>query len=213
MSAQNHLVDELSAEGVLLSPAIIDAFRAIDRRDFVSEGMEAEAYLNIPLPIGEGQTISQPYTVAFMLELLQPHTGENILDIGSGSGWSTALLAHIVGESGHVTAVEIIPSLCEMGKDNVGKYSFLAKGIAEMHCLSGLEGYSKRAPFDKIIAAAAGETVPHAWLDQTKVGGRIVMPIDSRILRLVKKSETKWERYDYAGFAFVPLVSKTNQGS
>jgi protein-L-isoaspartate(D-aspartate) O-methyltransferase len=206
MTSQNHLLDELIAEGVLRTPAIIAAFRAIDRRDFVREEMEAEAYLNIPLPIGEGQTISQPLTVAFMLELVQPQTGENILDIGSGSGWQTALLAHIVGDKGHVTAIEIRPELCEWGQQNVAKYDWLAKGIVEMHCMSGLGGYPKRAPFDKIVAAAAGETIPDSWLEQIEVGGRIVTPIGSSVLQLIKKSDTEWERHDHPGFAFVPLV-------
>lgn len=202
----NRLVDELVAEGALQTPAIIEAFRAVDRRDFVREEMAGEAYVNMPLPIGEGQTISQPLTVAFMLELLQPQAGENILDVGAGSGWQTALLAHIVGAGGHVTAIEIVPALCEWGRQNVAKYDFLGRGIVEMHCMSGLGGYSERAPFDKIVAAAAGEHVPEAWFKQTKVGGRIVTPIGSSVLLLIKKSESQWERHDYPGFAFVPLV-------
>jgi protein-L-isoaspartate(D-aspartate) O-methyltransferase len=207
MTNQNHLVDELIAEGVLRTPVIIDAFQAIDRRNFVRKEMEAEAYLNVPLPIGGGQTISQPLTVAFMLELLQPQPGENILDIGSGSGWQTALLAHIVGGTGHITAIEIIPELCAWGQQNVARYGFLEKGLVEMHCMSGLGGYPERAPFDKIVAAAAGETVPDAWLEQTKIGGRIVTPVGSSVLQLLKKSETEWERHDHPGFAFVPLVN------
>lgn len=211
MSKKDQLVEELIADGVLMTPAIIEAFRAVDRHDFVREELQDEAYINAPLPIGEGQTISQPLTVAFMLELLQPAAGENILDVGSGSGWQTALLAHIVGKTGHVTAIEIIPSLCEWGKQNVAKYNFLEKGIVEMHCMSGLGGYPERAPFDKIIAAAAGETVPEAWLAQVKVGGRIVVPIGSSVLQLIKKSDDppagEWERHDHPGFAFVPLVA------
>lgn len=207
MSTSDDLVDGLLAEGVLRTPVIIDAFRAIDRRDFVLEELEVDAYLNIPLSIGEGQTISQPYTVAFMLELLQPQVGDSILDIGFGSGWQTALLAHIVGESGHVTAIEIIPGLCETGKENVGKYTFIEKGTVEMHCISGLKGYTDNAPYDRIIAAAdAGVNVPKEWLEQTKVGGRIVVPVGSSLMLLIKKSVDNWEREDYPGFVFVPLV-------
>lgn len=206
MTPYEQLIEEVIAEGVLRTPLIIDAFRSIDRHDFVREEMESEAYYNIPLPIGGGQTISQPLTVAYMLELLQPRKGENILDVGSGSGWQTALLAYLVGEHGHITALEIIPELCEWGRQNVAKYNFITKGIVETHCMSGLGGYPKRAPFEKIIAAAAGETVPDAWLEQTKVNGCIVMPVGSSILQLVKKSAVEWERYDHPGFAFVPLV-------
>lgn len=221
MSGYQELVDELIAIGVLETPAIIDAFRVIDRRDFVRGAEQADAYLDTALPIGSGQTISQPYTVAFMLELLQPRAGDNILDIGSGSGWQTALLAHIVSEGGTrpclpreaskrrcgVTAIEIIPELCEWGRQNVAKHGFIEHGIVEMHCRSGLEGYPEWAPFDKIIAAAAGETVPEAWLAQTNVGGRVVAPVGSSILQLIKRSETAWERHEHPGFAFVPLVS------
>lgn len=207
MTNHDRLIDELIAAGVARTPAIIEALWAIDRRNFVRPEMAADAYLNVPLPIGEGQTISQPLTVAYMLELLQPQAGQNILDIGSGSGWQAALLAHLVGDTGHVTALEIIPELCAWGRHNVAQYGFIEKGIVEMHCMSGLGGYPKRAPFDRVIAGAAGETVPPAWLEQTDVGGRIVAPVGSSVLQLIKKSDTEWERQDHPGFAFVPLVS------
>jgi protein-L-isoaspartate(D-aspartate) O-methyltransferase len=206
MNEHTRLVQELIDVGVLRTPAIIAAFQAIDRGGFVRDEMAGEAYVNAPLPIGQGQTISQPYTVAFMLELLQPEPGHNILDVGSGSGWQTSLLAHIVGRKGHVTALEIVPELCEWGRENVARHNFLENGIVEMHCMSGLYGYPERAPFDRIVAAASGEMVPEAWLKQLKVGGRIVAPVGSSILQLIKKSESEWERNDHQGFAFVPLV-------
>lgn len=209
---------------------------AIDRRDFVRDELLDEAYADGPLPIGRGQTISQPSTVAFMLELLQPQAGHNVLDIGSGSGWQTSLLAYLVsqkakpadlagespklGGAGHVTALEIIPDLCEWGRQNVAKYNYIKKGIVEMHCQDGRGGYPARAPFDRIIAAAAlqgeprsaeraaGEEVPEAWLAQTKIGGRIVTPIGWSVWLLIKKSETDFERREYPGFAFVPLVGR-----
>lgn len=207
------LADELIADGVLRTPVLIEAFRAIDRIDFVTPDLRGEAYANIPLPIGQGQTISQPWTVAFMLELLQPQAGERILDVGSGSGWQTALLAQVVGTAGvsgtagTVIGLEIIPELCAMGKANVGKYSFVEKGTVTIHCLSALDGFRAAAPFDKIIAGAAGETVPVAWQEQLAVGGKIVTPIGSSVLLLIKKSSTEWEREEHPGFAFVPLVA------
>ena len=91
-----YLIKELMAEGILKTPSIIEAFEKVDRKDFVPEELKDKAYLNTPLPIGYGQTISQPLTVAFMLELLQPQAGDKVLEIGSGSGWQTALLAHMV---------------------------------------------------------------------------------------------------------------------
>lgn len=212
MHRYEKLINTLIAQGVLRTPRIIDAFRAIDRRDFVRPDLAGEAYANIPLPIGEGQTISQPYTVAFMLELLQPKPGDTILEIGSGSGWQTALLAHIVGQAGRVIALEIVPELCDWGRQNVTKYNFINSGIVEMHCMSGLGGYLESAPYDHLIAAAAGEMVPPAWQAQVRVGGSIVTPIGSSILQLIKKSDDPpaggWERHDHPGFAFVPLVSQ-----
>ena len=201
------LADELIADGVLSTPVLIEAFRAIDRIDFVGPDIQGEAYANTPLPIGQGQTISQPWTVAFMLELLQPQAGEKILDVGSGSGWQTTLLAQVVGEQGTVVGLEIIPELCAMGKANVKKYGFIESGVVTMHCQSALNGFAPAAPFNKIIAAAAGETVPPAWQDQLAVGGIIVTPIGSSVLLLSKKSSTRWEREEYPGFAFVPLVA------
>lgn len=190
------------------TPALAAALAAIDRRDFVRGELLYEADADVPLPIGRGQTISQPSTVAFMLELLQPQAGHNVLDIGSGSGWQTSLLAYMVGREGHVTALEVIPALCEWGRQNVAKYNYIKKGIVEMHCQDGRGGYPARAPFDRLIAAAAGEDVPEAWLAQTKIGGRIVTPIGWSVWQLIKKSETDFERREYPGFAFVPLVGR-----
>ena len=110
-----YLIKELIEEGVLKTPSIIEAFEKIDRKDFTPEGLRDKAYLNTPLPIGYGQTISQPFTVAFMLELLQPQSGDKVLEVGSGSGWQTTLLASIVGnfpiDGGKVFALELIPEL------------------------------------------------------------------------------------------------------
>src|SRR3989338_8071025 len=105
------LIDDLIGGGYLKTPLIIEAFKKIDRADFVSENLRDEAYENYPLPIGFDQTISQPLTVAFMLELLQPQPGEKILDIGSGSGWTTTLLAFCVGKEGRGFGLERIPEL------------------------------------------------------------------------------------------------------
>ena len=124
MTGNEQLVQSLIDEGFLKSPRLIQAFRSVDRADFVLPEYRAEAYGNHPLPIGEEQTISQPLTVAFMLELLDPQPGEKILDIGSGSGWTSALLSAVVGETGKVFAIERIRGLCALGEKNLKKYSF-----------------------------------------------------------------------------------------
>jgi len=207
------LINELIQQGYLKTPEIIEAFKRIKREDFVPEDLKGEASINAPLPIGWGQTISQPLTVAFMLELLQPKPGDKILDIGSGSGWQTALLAYIVSRKpeGRVFAIERIPQLVEFGKRNVGKYNFLKKGIVEIICGDGSKGLEKEAPFDKIIAAASAEEIPNAWKNQLEIGGRLVTPVKSSIWLLIKNppagGKDKFEQKEFPGFAFVPLIN------
>lgn len=203
------LIENLIIEGWLKSPQIIKAFRKIKRKDFLPEKIKNLAELNEALSIGFGQTISQPLVVAFMLELLQPKSGEKILDIGSGSGWTSALLAEIVGKNGKVIALEIIPELKEFGENNVAKYNFIEKGIVKFLCCDGSKGYKKEAPFDKILCSAAVQKeIPLAWKEQLKIGGRIVTPISSSIWLFIKKTATEFEKFEYPGFVFVPLIEK-----
>ena len=186
------LIDSLIKDGWLKTPAIIEAFRKIKRVDFLPKDLEGLAELNEALPIDCGQTISQPLTVAFMLEQLQPQLGDKILDVGAGSGWTTALLAEIVGEKGKVVAIEVVPELAEFGKKNVAKYNFIEKGTVEVICADGSKGYEREAPFDKImVSASVQKRVPKAWKEQLKIEGRIVTPMGSSIWLLVKKSEKK----------------------
>lgn len=216
------LINSLIQDGWLKTDRIIKAFREIKRADFMGEEMKNLAELNEALPIGYGQTISQPLTVAFMFEQLRPESGEKILDIGSGSGWTTALLAHIVSQErisnnqfpiskkqGKVIAIEIVPELKNLGEKNISKYNFIEKGIVKFICADGSRGCQKEALFDKILASAAvqGE-IPAAWKEQLKVGGRIVTPIGSSIWTIIKESETNFKEIEHPGFAFVPLVEK-----
>ncbi len=153
------LLQSLINGGFLKTPRIIEAFRVIDRADFILPESQS-TYEDVPLSIGFGQTISQPLTVAFMLELLEPRQGEHILDIGAGSGWQSALLAHIIGEKGTVTALERIPDLCAFAKKNIEKYGFLKTGQIKFFCQDAtLE--IPNGPYDKIIvAAAASHEIP-----------------------------------------------------
>jgi protein-L-isoaspartate(D-aspartate) O-methyltransferase len=200
------LVEELIKEDYLKTPLIIEAFKNIDRADFLPDDLKNEAGVNAPLPIGFGQTNSQPLTVAFMLELLQPQAGEKVLDIGAGSGWTSALLAHCVADTGKVYAIERIGELCEFGKNNVAKYNFIKKGIEEFICADGTKGWPENAPFDKIIAAASAQNIPDAWKEQLKIGGKIVLPIKRSIWLITKKSANKFSEKEFPGFAFVPLI-------
>jgi len=213
------LIDYLIKEGFLKTKAIIEAFRIVRRKDFLPaqsqkvigaggpEELKDLAELDSPLSIGYGQTISQPLVVAFMLELLQPKLGEKILDIGSGSGWTSALMAQIVGEKGRVVAVEIIPELMEFGRKNISRYNFIKKGIVKIVCGDGSIGFAGEAPFDKILASASAKDLPLAWKRQLKVGGRIVASIKDSIWVFEKKPDGRFKEKEYPGFVFVPLVS------
>ena len=203
------LIQNLITEGRLKTPRIIEAFQKIKRVDFLPEDLKDLAEVDTALPINFGQTISQPLVVAFMMELLEPKEGEKILDIGSGSGWTTALLAQIVGEKGKVISLELIPELKEFGERNVRKYSFIKKGIVQSFCADGSKGYKEEAPFNKILVSAAiSGKIPQVWKEQLKIGGRIVTPIDSSIWLFVKKSEEEFTEKEYPGFLFVPLIEK-----
>jgi len=209
------LIDSLIKEGWLKTPRLIDAFLKIKREDFLPEDMKNLAELNEALPIGYSQTISQPLVVAFMLEQLQPEPGDKILDIGSGSGWTTALLAEIVGEKGEIIAIEIIPELMDFGRKNVAKYNFIEKKRVEFICTDGSKGYpdiKSRADltegFDGILTSASAKEVPKPWKKQLKIGGRIVAPVGNSIWLLIKKSANDFEEIEYPGFVFVPLVNK-----
>jgi len=202
-----NLVQDLVQRGYLKTPNIIRAFEAINRADFLPENMARLAGIDDALPIGEGQTISQPSTVAFMLELLQPRQGDKILDIGCGSGWSTALLAECTGETGRVIGVGRIPELCEFGKSNIAKYNFIEKDRVKVICADASRGLANEAPFGGMIASAAARSIPEIWKDQLKTGGRLVAPVQNSVWLIIKKSEKEFEEYEFPGFVFVPLIT------
>lgn len=210
------LLEQLISDGYLKTSQIIESFKKIKRADFVSRDLlkeKGEDFIenyNAPLSIGYSQTISQPLTVAFMLELLQPKKGDKILDIGSGSGWQTALLAEIVGAEGKVFAIEIIPELKQFGENNVSKYNFISKSRVEFFCGDGSRGLASEAPFDKIIAAASVDKLPESWKDQLKINGRLVSPVGNDVFLFIRKKKDVFEKYKYSGFSFVPLVKKYN---
>ena len=174
------------------------------------EELEEEFLADVALPIGHGQTISQPKTVAIMLELLDPCRGQNILDVGSGSGWTTALLCYIAGHEGKVTAIERIEGLMEWGKGNVSKYKNYVKngeeGIAEFYLADGKKGFPKNAPYDRILVNASAKVIPEDLKSQLKIGGKMVIPVRNNLIYLEKKSENNFYKEEYPGFNFVALM-------
>jgi protein-L-isoaspartate(D-aspartate) O-methyltransferase len=203
------LVNDLIKEGYLKSDLIIEAFWEISRVEFVPKDLESEAEANVALPIGYGVTISQPLTVAFMLELLDPQRGHSVLDVGSGSGWTTALLAYIVGTQGRVTALERKEELKKMGEENVSKYGYLRDGkdgVAEFYVADGTKGWDENAPYDRILVSASATSIPEKLKAQLKVGGKMVVPVRNSIWYVEKKGEDEFLKEEYPGFTFVPLI-------
>ncbi len=203
------LITRLVAEKALKSENLIRAFEKADRKYFMPAHLIDLAYEDTALPIGEGQTISQPYTVAFMLELLNPQKGEHVLEVGFGSAWQTALLAEAVGKNGKIYAFERIPALCEFGRKNLLRYPELYKR-AELFCKDATQGLPEIAGeiggFNGIIAAAELKEAPAAWRSQLKIGGCLVYPKENSIFREIKTGEHRFETAEYPGFVFVPFV-------
>ncbi len=197
------LIREMKEEtGVLKSENIEEAFRKTDRADFVPLDYKENAYLDRPLYIGAGQTISQPSTVAFMLELLEPKEGEKILDVGAGSGWTTALLSEIVGSEGEVFGIEKIPSLVEFGNENLRKQGTKNTTIEEAQSVLGKP---EEAPFDKILVSASSEETPKELVEQLKENGIMVIPVKESIFKIRKDKKGNINKEEHRGFVFVPL--------
>jgi protein-L-isoaspartate(D-aspartate) O-methyltransferase len=216
---KNELIKKLIHQGILKTQLIIEAFYKIDRADFVLEDYKKEAYEDYPLPLEFGQAISQPLTVAFMLELLNPLPGEKILEIGTGSGWFSCLLAYCISKKNlnkkhhpKIISIERIPELKDFAIKNISKYNFIEKGIVEVILGDGSKGYQKEAPYDKIVAAASAEKIPVAWKNEIKIGGKIVAPISNNIEVHKRLNESDFDIKIYKGFSFVPLIIENGSG-
>ena len=183
---------------------VIEAFLIVPREKFVSENLKEFAYDDTPLPIGEGQTISQPYIVALMTELLQLKGGEKVLEIGTGSGYQSAILSEIGCD---VYSVERIPSLAT----RAGKILQQLGYIVKIKIGDGTLGWEEYAPYDGIIVTAAGPRTPQSLLTQLKEGGRIVMPVGDMYLQeliRITKVKGKFIKENFGGCQFVPLKGK-----
>lgn len=182
---------------------IDDAFRANPRANFLPDWVKGSAAIDVALPIGYGSTNSQPSTVAKMLEWLAVEPGQKILDLGSGSGWTSALLAYLTGLHGRVVAVEKIPELVAFGRDNCARLGI--QNVAFQQAGSSY-GWPPEAPYDRILVSAAASAVPIEILDQLAAPGRLVIPIYSVVMVVDKDASGNLQQQEYPGFIFVPLV-------
>ncbi|HBH16831.1 MAG TPA: protein-L-isoaspartate O-methyltransferase, partial [Candidatus Veblenbacteria bacterium] len=198
-------VKYLQTSGALKTDRIIKSFKAVDRSDFVPNSLQSVAFADQALPIGWGQTISQPATVAFMLELLQPNLGDKVLEIGFGSGYVAALLSQIVGKTGLVVAVERIAELGQQAYKNLTKYNFPQLRLVIANASKGIK---QPTAYDKIIISAAASKMPAEVISQLTEGGKMVFPYgqDLQEIILLEKVDNKIIKQSYPGFVFVPLV-------
>ncbi len=195
--------EQLVARGIR-DERVLGVMGELPRHLFVQEALARQAYLDCPLPIGEGQTISQPYVVALMSEMLQVSPGAKVLEIGTGSGYQAAVLAKLGAD---VHTVERIPRLCTSARELL-----LSLGLFNVHVKldDGTLGWPSAAPFDRIIVTAGGPEVPPPLVEQLAVGGRMLLPVGSerrsQRLVLVEKTPCGLRQCDVCGVAFVDLV-------
>ncbi len=206
------LVDEVEyyarlADDEPFDAAVIKALRDVERHRFVPPGERRYAYENRPLPIGHGQTISQPYIVALMTDLVAPAADDVVLEVGTGSGYQAAILAEIVG---HVYSIEIIEPLYESA---TGRLAMLGYDNVTTRLGDGYYGWAEHAPFDAIVVTAAASHVPPPLIEQLKPGGRLVIPVGGRfmtqqLLLIEKTDDGEIITRQIAAVRFVPLTGE-----
>lgn len=203
-SARERMVqDQIIARGVQ-DTATLRAMRKVPRHEFVLQELIGYAYDDTPLPIGSGQTISQPYIVALMTELIRPCKGQRVLEIGTGSGYQAAVLAEIVDS---VYTIEILPELAALSAKRLQRLGY--RNVI-VRCGDGYVGWKEAGPFDGILVTAAAESIPPALIEQLKDGGIMVIPVGSAMsiqaLTVVKKSGNTLEKQTIVPVRFVPLI-------
>ncbi|MET1415698.1 protein-L-isoaspartate(D-aspartate) O-methyltransferase [Roseibium sp. HPY-6] len=186
---------------------VLAAMRTVPRHLFVSKKLANHAYRDMPLTIGHYQSISQPYMVALMCELLDLSATDTVLEVGTGSGYAAAVLSELCG---HVVTVERIPELAKNARVVLGT---LGCDSIEVHCVDGTVGFPGRSPYDAILVSAGAPAVPEGLKQQLKSGGRLVIPVGNSkmtqdLLRIRRHSKDKFETENHGGVAFVPLVGK-----
>jgi protein-L-isoaspartate(D-aspartate) O-methyltransferase len=198
------MVDRQIAARGIRNPAVLDAMRTVPRHEFVPEPYRSSAYVDSPLPIGLDQTISQPYIVALMTELVDPKSEHRVLEIGTGSGYQAAVISKLVKE---VYTIEIISQLAESARQRLQRLGFSNVTVREG---DGYQGWPEKMPFDAILVTAGATEIPKPLVDQLKPGGRMVIPVgstlNSQVLRIVeKRADGSTRTQEVIPVRFVPL--------
>ncbi len=197
------VAEQVAARGVN-DPRVLKAMLQVPRHKFVEEALEAKAYMDAPLPIGEKQTISQPYMVGVMSEALELTGTETVLEVGTGSGYQAAVLALLAER---VFSLERLPALARRARRVLDENGFSKVNI---RLTDGTYGWQEMAPFDSILVTAGAPQVPQQYLDQLALGGRLVIPVGNResqvLMRITRTSEDDFHEESMLGCRFVPLV-------
>lgn len=208
--ARESMVDRQIARRGLDEPRLLEALRQVPREAFVEPGYERLAYEDGALPIAEGQTISQPYVVALMIDAAAIAPGDRVLDVGAGSGYAAAVMSRM---GARVRAIERLAGLAEQAR---GRLARLGYDNIELKVGDGSEGWPEAAPFDAILVAAGSPEVPRALRQQLAVGGRLVIPVGEAgrqtLLRIERRGEDDWREQDLGAVAFVPLIGLQGWG-
>jgi protein-L-isoaspartate(D-aspartate) O-methyltransferase len=186
-AARERMVDTLVEAGRIERQATIDALRTVPRHEFVPESRQSESYVDRPLPIGSGQTISAPHMVGIMCDLLELEAGNSVLEIGTGCGYHAAVTAEIVGAE-HVYSVEYVESLAADARDQLDDLGY---GDVSIRTGDGAEGWPEYAPYDAAYLTCAAPEIPEAIVEQLRVGGRLVAPIGTSRQTLVRAEKTE----------------------
>ncbi len=213
---RRRLIEQLKREGYIRSPSVEKAMLRVPRELFVPEELRDQAYIDTPLPIGFGQTISAPHMVALMCEEARLRVGQKVLEVGTGSGYHAAVIAEIVAPSdvdskywGHVYSIERIPELAEYAKRNLSRAGYADRVTVVVG--DGSKGLPEYAPYDRIIVTAAAPRIPEPLVEQLKVGGILVVPVGDRfyqVLYIVEKTDKGIRIRKGIPCLFVPLIGE-----
>jgi protein-L-isoaspartate(D-aspartate) O-methyltransferase len=187
----------------MTSTTVDEAFAQVDRRDFLPVDQRQFARLDRPLPIGLGQTNSQPSTVARMLELLEVRAGHRVLDVGAGSGWTTALLGRLVGPGGRVVGVELEPDLARWGAENLAGQHMPWTSLVAAD--PDVLGCPEQAPWDRVLVSAEARSLPRTLVDQLTAEGRMVVPVKGRMIVVTRRPDGGVDVARHGRYSFVPL--------